>query len=672
MNNNTNKGNIQGLRRFFELKTQPKNELRNATNRRHVIIESYLSKRTGNFIKTRQGSIRFDDDRDVYMFLKGLYIDIVHDAKNNNKPSATNKNNNKNNNTGKKSTAISAVIDIIGNFADFIETYFNMIYSMNQGKGAFINSLKISIIQSATEDTNFYNETAKYFKSHFENTWKDEVFKYTGYTDTGPISSPEITRRYKVSNSNHEYVYYDMESTGDVSRKINIEHFPLILSVPGASDAGIMMTYSLQPYKQLGYTLSTLQNAESTRKLLNNTYQKSLSEIEHIINSNIPQIMKNNLHNRIYRQGTVPPRTSSSQLAKFIINSNINRRAGLPREKFGNWALRNPMQVDTLLDFRPVSCEYKYKGIIIYKLDYIFDPNINVAKQSVEKKFIQSCTVSINNEQTDPVWSSGPQAWKFVKGNPNNPAKILALLRKESMDRGVYTLALLNNSIHITGDISAMSNRTLLYKIYGDTNNTINYVPKTALFDHGRAGASLVELRKRPNNRRYNNRTTNFSNAPSQVAIREAIRTAMLPLAPKILKKQQKPATPGTTLKGKQQKLATPRTVVKRKQRGVVKSPNSPTSQLKINTPRSAANNRRTSPPASVGGRGRPRSAIPSVRGRGRKPTIAWVNNMNMGPIPELKANMNTGPIQSASIKRKLNNGQTPRMTRSRSARTPF
>ena len=126
--------------------------------------------------------------------------------------------------------------------------------------------------------------------------------------------------------------------------------------------------------------------------------------------------------------------------------------------------------------------------------------------------------------------------------------------------------------------------------------------------------------------------------------------------------------------------------------------------------PRTAANNRRTLPPASIGGRGRPRSATPkppaslrglgrprsatpkppaslrglgrprsavrSVRGRGRKPTIAWVNNMNIGPIPELKANsnnMNIGQIPNASLKRKLNNGSLlTRLTRSRSARTAF
>ena len=110
--------------------------------------------------------------------------------------------------------------------------------------------------------------------------------------------------------------------------------------------------------------------------------------------------------------------------------------------------------------------------------------------------------------------------------------------------------------------------------------------------------------------------------------------------------------------------------------------------------PRLAANNRRTlppasvggrgrprsavpKPPASVGGRGRPRSAVPKPKGRGRKPTKAWVNNnMNIGPIPELKANsnnMNIGQIPNASLKRKLNNGSLlTRLTRSRSARTAF
>jgi len=509
--NTNNPGNITGLQRFFELKTAKKNETRPESTVRHGLIRSFLSRSAKNKVRVRSGSINFRNKENIYKFLKGIYVDILHDAKNNNK-----KKNNVNGNT--TLTAIGTIIQTIGNFNEFLEEYFDMIYGMNVGKGNAINTLKTSIITLAINDSDFYNNTELYFKGgHFEHKLKDEMFSYTGYAETGgQVNARTIVSKYKVSNSRHEDVYYDMESTGDVSRKMDINLFPLILTVPGASDAGIMMAFSLQPYKQLTRTVQNLMTTNNSRqKVLNNTYQRSMNEIS-FINQNLllNKTITNFLHERVYTHKTVFPRATPAQLAKYVVNyiARNNKRT------FANWKINNPALPDTFLDFRPVSYEYIFNGITLYKTDYSFDPDLNLQKQSLEKRFIQSCRVTINNRPTDPLWSSGPQAWKYVKEHPRSVDAILALLRKESMDRSVYTLALFNDAIHITGDISAMANRTLLYKIYSDSKNGV--VPKTAMFDSGTLGTTFIEIRKKPNATARRPPVQTVSNATSAQVLR--------------------------------------------------------------------------------------------------------------------------------------------------------
>jgi hypothetical protein len=176
-----------------------------------------------------------------------------------------------------------------------------------------------------------------------------------------------------------------------------------------------------------------------------------------------------------------------------------------------------------------------FNGITFYNARYEFDSTVHYKppkKKKTDKKkglqlddrVVQSCRVFLNNQKTNPEWSSGPKAWEYAKNHPFTKDTVLAFLRKESMDRSVYTLALLNDKIHVTGDISAMANRALLYKIFKDSTGR---TPKSAIFDHGTAGASIIELKRGLSNnikKRKRENLPEYSNTSSARAMREAYK----------------------------------------------------------------------------------------------------------------------------------------------------
>jgi hypothetical protein len=149
---NNNPGNIKDLARFFELKTKPpKNETSRAAGIRTALIKSYLRPRVQNRIAIRSGSIQFTKTEDIYKFFKGMYFDILHDAKNNDKS--------KKGTTG--DTKIQTIIKtVVGDFDHFIDRYFQMVYSMNGGKGGQVTKLKNDIEQLAIADEDFLHSTA--------------------------------------------------------------------------------------------------------------------------------------------------------------------------------------------------------------------------------------------------------------------------------------------------------------------------------------------------------------------------------------------------------------------------------------------------------------------------------------------------------------------------------
>ena len=639
----TNPGNIRALEEFFKTKTIPKNEVAQARDTRHKIIELYLRPRVQNRIKNTNGRISFRNPNDVYKFLKGMYIDILHDAKSNSKsknpktPVAIananmNVNANANSNANsKKVKSIDKIIAIVGNFDSFIDEYFGMIFSMNTGRGADILKLKSDVKGEATIDNNFLTETGKYFTGKFEHKWKRDVFNYTGYTDTGIVHSTSLVQKYGASINNPRNVYYDMETTGDISRKLDIDKFPLVLTVPGASDAGIMVSFALQPYKYLTKTIQNINNIERRNKLKNNTYQRTLNEIGHI-RSNLPK--RNNirrfLRERVYNHMTVPPRTTPKHLAKYIVNFIVHSNT----RRFTNWTVANPIipENPTILDFRDVMYEYTFYGISIYRAEYHFDPSVDIQKQSLEKKFIQSCRVKINGRMTDPIWSSGPLAWKHVAQTPKPPDAIMALLRKESMDRSVYTLALLNNAIHVTGDLSAVANRALLYKIYGDVHNKI---PAIALFDNGTGGLYYVEPSIVNNRVRLGGavQLQQFSNNPSA----ELLRTAYVPAV--TTRKRPRTAKPVATL------LSNVKPAPKRARVSAYtnESSSSPTSTVSVKPRSRTAKRKPNSPPGSTLYRPTTSRVTPrSVRARGPR-TVTTLPTINSAGS-QTTNNTNTRP----------------------------
>jgi hypothetical protein len=456
------------------------------------------------------------------VFLKGVYVDIVHDAKNNNKKKTkANANANAAANGTIKLTAVGDVIRIIGNFRSFSERYFDMIFAMNRGR-TDVTDLKNDVQASALRDNNFLDNTVAYFVGHFEEKQKNDMLAYTEYTELKMSTSPDTIRSmYGASRNNPQKIYYDMESTGDISRKIDADEFPLVLTCPGASDAGIMMAFGLQPYSALSHEVMNLFNQNQKNKIKENMYHRTMNEIGFINEARaLEKRVRNFVYDRIYRHGSVPPVATPQQLAKYILNWDT----AITSSRFTQWKENNPPTVQTILDFRNVSYQYKLNGIIIYQATYEFDPGFSLNRGSLEKKFIQSCKVTINGLLANPEWSSGPDAWKFVKISAQNINSLLALLRKESMDRSVYTLALLNNEIHVTGDISAMANRALLYKIHSEFLASLRRPPpKVAMFDNGRVGTTfIVPIR---NNRRNNGprgalQQPNLSNAPNAIAMR--------------------------------------------------------------------------------------------------------------------------------------------------------
>ena len=488
---------------------------------RAELIAAFLEPRAQNAMRVKSGIIQFRNSTDVYVFLKGVYVDIVHDAKNNNKKKTkANANANTAVNGTIKLTAVGDVIRIIGNFKSFSDRYFDMVFAMNRGRSD-VTALKDDVQASALRDNNFLENTVAYFVGHFEEKQKNDMLAYTQYTELKMSTSPDSIRSmYGASRNNPQKIYYDMESTGDISRKIDADEFPLVLTCPGASDAGIMMAFGLQPYSDVSSQVMNLFNKNQQNKIMENMYHRTMNEVGFINEAEaVKKDVRNFVNERIRIHGSVPPVASPSQLAKYVLNVLRQRTTS----RFTQWKSNNPQTVQTILDFRNVSYQYKLNGIIIYQATYEFDPSYSLNKGSLEKKFIQSCKVTINGLLANPEWSSGPDAWKYVKLRAQNINSLLALLRKESMDRSVYTLALLNDEIHVTGDISAMANRALLYKIH---SALIGRAPKPAMFDNGRVGTTfIVPIR---NNRRNNGhrgalQQPNLSNAPNAIAMRAVL-----------------------------------------------------------------------------------------------------------------------------------------------------